>query len=119
MAKSIVWTTTYTLYAADKEGLVLQIQRQVVHMIDAAHKEILRQRQMPEAVRGNGHDLLVLIDLQAEGREINLWASGKFKPLLTLSTARRAVRESLMVCHCPRLSEYSLLLGGRTKERER
>lgn len=68
LAKSIVWTITYTLYAADKEGLVLQIQRQVVHMIDAAHKEILWQRQMPEAVRGNGHDLLVLIDLQAEGR---------------------------------------------------
>lgn len=67
LAKSIVWTTTYTLYTADKEGLVLQIQRQVVHMIDAAHKEILWQRQMPEAVRGNGHDLLVLIDLQAEG----------------------------------------------------
>lgn len=35
--------TTYALYAADKEGLVLEIQRQVVHMIDTAHKEVLRQ----------------------------------------------------------------------------
>lgn len=70
--------TTYALYAADKEGLVLEIQRQVVHMIDTAHKEVLRQRQMPEAVRRNGHDLLVLIDLERKWQLDKAKTSSKF-----------------------------------------
>lgn len=75
--RSIV-STTYALYAADKEGLVLEIQRQVVHMIDTAHKEVLRQRQMPETVRRNGHDLLVLIDLERKWQLDKAETSSKF-----------------------------------------
>jgi len=43
--------TTYPLDAANEEGFVLEVQRQTVHVVNAAHKEILVQRQVPKAVR--------------------------------------------------------------------
>lgn len=40
--------TTYPLDAANEEGFVLEVQRQTVHVVNAAHKEILVQRQVPK-----------------------------------------------------------------------
>jgi len=41
----------------------LSEEGQAIHVVDATHKEILFQRQVPEAIRRDGHDLLVLIHL--------------------------------------------------------
>lgn len=63
---------THLLDAANEEGLVLEVQGESVHVVNAAHKEILVQRQVPEAIRRDGHHLLVLIHLKGFESKIQI-----------------------------------------------